>query len=53
MVNSKEKSKEKKEEKTLRCPFSKDLECADCRLYQTYIGGKGARKCVFLDMKEV
>ncbi|MBA7496134.1 hypothetical protein ES702_06732 [subsurface metagenome] len=50
-MNEKEK---KVEEKKLRCPFSiEDLDCKNCRLYQPYIGGKGARLCVFLNMKEV
>lgn len=43
----------KAEEKKLRCPFDPKLECKDCRLYQTYVGGRGARLCVFLNMKEV
>lgn len=48
-----EKSQKKtKEEPRLRCPFDKTLRCEDCRLYQTYVGGRGARLCVFLNMKE-
>lgn len=49
-MNEKQK---KIEEKVKRCPFDKTLKCVDCRLYQTYIGGRGARLCVFLNMKEV
>ena len=46
MQNSKE-SKGKPEKKELRCPFSKDLKCEDCRLYQFQSKGIG-KVCVLI-----
>jgi len=42
----------KTKEKELRCPFSKDLKCQDCRLYQSYPGCQGQKICVFLRMND-
>jgi len=42
----------KKEEKEKVCPFSKDLKCENCRLYQAYPGSGGLPVCVFLRMND-
>jgi len=42
-----EKTKKKKEKK---CPFNPELKCEDCKFYQPYIGGKGKKICIFMQM---
>lgn len=49
-MNEKQKKEEIKEEKKLCCPFSKDLECEDCRLYQPFMGCGNNKCCVFMRM---
>jgi len=34
------------------CPFSKDLKCEDCRLFQAFPGSQGQKICVFLRMND-
>lgn len=38
--------KEKEKEKEKRCPFG--MKCDDCKLYVTFMGGKGQRQCALI-----
>jgi len=40
------------EEKERVCPFSKDLKCENCRLFQAFPGSQGQKICVFLRMND-
>jgi len=42
---------EEKEKKKL-CPFNPDLECENCRLYQSFMFGGKEKACVFLRMND-
>lgn len=43
---------EKQKKRETRCPFDKTLECRDCRLFRTYIGGEGYRDCAIAIMAQ-
>lgn len=38
---------EKENQKQKRCPFSRDLKCEDCRLFETLLGAGGKGECIF------
>ncbi|MCK4431282.1 MAG: hypothetical protein KAW19_08250 [Candidatus Aminicenantes bacterium] len=47
-----ENKPEVKTEKKKLCPFNPDLECENCRLYQSFMFGGKETACVFLRMND-